>query len=407
MTRAQMLLLSLMLMHLLLGVLSLVVSSGVRGIRALQLWGWGLVCFAAGAATSVFGNFLGVALKQIAGNGLIAFAGLLAASAIARYTHYRLPDVLSVGGVALVVVVITLNHLQPGPYQPIVDVAAPTLYGSCLFLVAATMLLLDPPKPAIAAARFVAITAYLAVLLWNVRLAAIGFALQAADPLRTDFVISISAIGQGLSLVATSLGLMWMEVRRMEDELRRMAVTDGLTGLLNRRGMAQRFEQGLSLARREGEPYALVMFDVDHFKNINDAHGHLAGDTALRKIAHLLGHEKRNEDVLGRIGGEEFLLLLQNKGPQEAKEMAERLRRRVQGTQIGIEKGLVSVTLSAGVAAYPDDGESWDKLFGAADRRLYIAKASGRNCVVAKDAIATRNGAEASVLKPTGKNSEG
>lgn len=393
MSRAQMLLLSLLLMHFLLGLLCVMVSRGERRSEPLALWGKGLLIYAFGALVIIFGGFLGVAAKQIVGNSLISLAGLVTAAAIVSYTRHRVGHLLPMGAWLLVVIVIGANHLVTAAPLYFVDVAAPTLYSSVLYIGAAVLLLRDPPESATSAARFVSLMAIVAVVIWNLRMVAVWFSLGTAnDPERADFAFSVFAIGQNLSLVATSLGLMWIEVRRMESDLQRTAVTDGLTGLLNRRGMSTRFEQALSMARREGEPFSLLLFDLDHFKRVNDERGHLAGDSVLHETARLLGDGKRNEDVLGRIGGEEFLLLLHNKDAQEAREMAERLRNLVSGNVVDTSAGEVTVTVSAGIASYPDDGDSWDRLFSAADRRLYIAKQQGRNRVVEADAIEVSNG---------------
>lgn len=393
MTRAQMLLLSLLLMHILLGVLSVMVSQGARRSPPLALWGKGLLIYAAGALVVIFGDFLGTAAKQIIGNALISLAGLTTAAAIVAYTRYRTGHLFPVGAWVLVVAVIAANHMFPGPPRFLVDVAAPTLYSSILYIGAAILLLRDPPESARSAAGFVSLMAILAVLIWNLRMVAVWIALgKANDPTHADLALSVFAIGQNLSLVATSLGLMWIEVRRMEADLQRTAVTDGLTGLLNRRGMSIRFEQALSMARRENEPLSLLLFDLDHFKRVNDEYGHLSGDAVLHETARLLADGKRNEDVLGRIGGEEFLLLLHNKDVLAAREMAERLRKLVAGNVVDTSAGEVSVTVSGGISTFPEDGDSWDRLFGAADRRLYLAKQQGRNCVVAKDAVDVSGG---------------
>lgn len=395
MTRAQMLLLSLLLMHLLLGVLCVMVSRSERRSAPLALWGKGLLVYAAGALVVIFGGILSVAAKQIIGNALISLAGVLTAAAIISYTRFRIGYLLPLSAWFAVVAVIGANHLLLAQPLYFLDVAMPTILSSILYMGAALLLLRDPPASATSAARFVSLMAVLAVLIWNLRMVAVWFSLGTAnDPASADLAFSVFAIGQNLSLVATSLGLMWIEVRRMEADLQRTAVTDGLTGLLNRRGMSSRFEQVLSMARRESEPFSLLLFDLDHFKRVNDEYGHLAGDTVLHETARLLGDGKRNEDVLGRVGGEEFLLLLHDKDARKAREMAERLRKLVSGNVVDTTAGEVTVTVSAGIATFPGDGESWDRLFSAADRRLYLAKQQGRNRVVEADAVEVSNARE-------------
>ena len=165
--------------------------------------------------------------------------------------------------------------------------------------------------------------------------------------------------------------------------LERMAYDDALTGLPNRRGTLLRFREEIARATRGAGRLGLVIFDVDHFKRINDTHGHLAGDAALTRVAEVLGSTKRGEDTLGRIGGEEFVLLMADPPPGAEQPAADRLRESMATARVDHESASFGLTLSGGLAIFPDDGADWDSLFSIADRRLYAAKQSGRNRVVA------------------------
>jgi len=178
---------------------------------------------------------------------------------------------------------------------------------------------------------------------------------------------------------------MWVEVRLMEDDLRRSAFTDLLTGLPNRRAMHQRFDEEVARCRRQRQTFGLVLFDIDLFKQINDTCGHFVGDAVLKHIADVLNHHKRGEDVLGRIGGEEFLVILPQHAREDCIQAADRLRRAVEGARSHEEMATPTATLSGGVAIYPQDGEDWDRLYMAADRRMYRAKRAGRNQVEGRD----------------------
>jgi diguanylate cyclase (GGDEF)-like protein len=178
---------------------------------------------------------------------------------------------------------------------------------------------------------------------------------------------------------------MWVEVRLMEDDLRRSAFTDLLTGLPNRRAMHLRFDEEVARCRRQGGTFGLVLFDIDLFKQINDTCGHYVGDTVLKHIAGTLDRGKRGEDVLGRIGGEEFLVILPHHGHADSVHAADRLRRAVEGMRSHEEVATPTATVSGGVAVYPEDGEDWDRLYKAADRRMYRAKRAGRNQVEGRD----------------------
>jgi diguanylate cyclase (GGDEF)-like protein len=144
----------------------------------------------------------------------------------------------------------------------------------------------------------------------------------------------------------------------------------------------QRFSEEIARAERHARAFAMVLFDVDHFKRVNDTYGHQAGDAALRYVADSLRATQRNVDLTGRIGGEEFVVLLSEEGQDGAAIAANRLREHVGAGSVRHEDVALSVTLSGGLAVYPTDGTSWDELFVVADRRLYEAKSGGRNRVV-------------------------
>jgi diguanylate cyclase (GGDEF)-like protein len=261
-----------------------------------------------------------------------------------------------------------------------IDIAAPTLYATTLYCVAIVWLVRNPPPAAHAAARFLAFSMLAVVVTWGVRFVAIWRSLGGTqDTERADLTISLFAIAQILTLVAGTLGLLWIEVRLMEAELKRAATTDQLTGVLNRRATRARFEEEIARAGRSGERFGLALFDIDHFKRINDTRGHYVGDTVLKRIARSMASEKRTADVLGRIGGEEFLLILPGHDRDGVLSAAERLRQAVEIS--GLEDPDAQPTVSAGVALYPDDGRDWDGLYVIADRRMYRAKQSGRNRV--------------------------
>ena len=168
----------------------------------------------------------------------------------------------------------------------------------------------------------------------------------------------------------------------MEASLLRIANTDGLTGLANRRATIAEFDARAARAARQGRPLSIVVFDVDHFKKINDTYGHGTGDIALRFVAQRLGIGMREFDTVGRVGGEEFVVLLEGEGQATALDAANRLREIVAADPLVAGGGVLSINLSGGVATYPDEGDDWDRLFNIADRRLYAAKGRGRNRVV-------------------------
>lgn len=166
-------------------------------------------------------------------------------------------------------------------------------------------------------------------------------------------------------------------------ELRRLATRDALTGLLNRRAFDTLLAEETDRARRLGHPLALVMLDLDHFKTINDTHGHPAGDAVLAAAARVLEAEVRTIDRAARVGGEEFAVLLMETDANEALAVASRLVDAVRGRPVDVGGGrTLAVTVSAGVAALTTNGEGGAAFLGAADRALYTAKRAGRDRAV-------------------------
>ena len=164
------------------------------------------------------------------------------------------------------------------------------------------------------------------------------------------------------------------------------AMRDGLTGALNRKALDQRLEAEIAFAVRHDAPLSIVMLDVDHFKMVNDTHGHPAGDAVLREIAARLGRALRIEDVLGRYGGEELLIVARNITLEQAAQMAERMRALIDSSPVAFEDKAIAVSASFGVASLACCGATRDAktLLSTADARLYEAKHAGRNRVVAQ-----------------------
>jgi len=169
---------------------------------------------------------------------------------------------------------------------------------------------------------------------------------------------------------------------RMQAKLQTLAIQDPLTGLYNRRYMQEYLEHEIHRASREKRPIGIILLDIDHFKSINDEHGHDAGDHVLVTMAELLQAHVRKGDVCCRYGGEEFLFILPNSSYQDTIESAEKLRRQVKLMEINVNGERVSaLTVSMGVASYPEQGNTYDELIKSADNALYGAKGQGRDRV--------------------------
>ncbi len=174
------------------------------------------------------------------------------------------------------------------------------------------------------------------------------------------------------------------------------AAVDALTGLYNRRYIRNELEKQRKIARRNGRVFSIVVIDIDDFKRINDTFGHHAGDEYLKQVAFIIGHSLREQDISGRLGGEEFLIILPETNLEGAFHLANRIRKRIEETELIYQNNTINATISAGISQYKpgvteaapgtagavSSAGSTDQLFKLADEALYRAKNSGKNTVV-------------------------
>src|SRR5919109_887077 len=229
-----------------------------------------------------------------------------------------------------------------------------------------------------------------AALLVGVGLLAYGLGLLITRPLTRltagaarvaagDLDVTLPVVGGGeLGYVTEVFNDMVTRLRESRRELERLSITDDLTGLYNRRYVMEALANEVRRSRRLEHTFTLLMLDVDHFKEYNDAHGHLEGDAALARVAAILKESTRDVDCAARYGGEEFVVLLPETEAQGATGTAQRIQERLARDALVGGK----LTLSVGVAQFPADGESPDELLAGADAALYQAKREGRNRVL-------------------------
>ncbi len=177
------------------------------------------------------------------------------------------------------------------------------------------------------------------------------------------------------------------QLEMAKEKLRQLAITDGLTGLYNYRYFREQLQHELDRARRHDLNISLIMLDIDFFKHYNDTHGHPAGDVVLRTIGSLLRENIRKIDVAARYGGEEFAVILVETDKASARVAAEKIRRIAETYPFLYAEHQPEgrLTVSMGVATFPEDGDDFESLVSTADKRLYKAKQSGRNRVVLED----------------------
>ena len=181
-----------------------------------------------------------------------------------------------------------------------------------------------------------------------------------------------------------------MERERLQDELERASLLDPLTGAGNRRAFNRQLETFLALSAREGRALTLVILDVDHFKDVNDTHGHTIGDEVLRQVCVRVRQRLRVSDFFARWGGEEFVFLLYGTDLEGGYRCADDLRRSIAERPFETDSGPIRVTVSLGLATLRSKEDDGATLIQRADQGLLQAKRSGRNCVVVGHALATR-----------------
>ncbi|MCJ8319430.1 MAG: sensor domain-containing diguanylate cyclase [Colwellia sp.] len=205
-----------------------------------------------------------------------------------------------------------------------------------------------------------------------------------------NFVTTQVVIGDELRLIVTNLAeqiSFALSNLRLKDKLRSQAIRDPLTNLYNRRFMMEAFEPALHRAERHENHLAVLMIDLDHFKNFNDKFGHEVGDFVLKNIAEQFKSNLRLEDIACRYGGEEFIIICPDTNLRDAYVLAEKLINCINGLCLSCEEqNLGTITLSIGVAIYPNHAVSTQQLIIQADKALYAAKNRGRNCAVVAQA---------------------
>ncbi len=209
-----------------------------------------------------------------------------------------------------------------------------------------------------------------------------------SDPMIEDDINELNQLNQSLNWMARQIEIreqavqtQLAEVGQREKELKDLVVRDPMTRLFNRQYFHDAVTHALYQLQRHKRPFAVALIDIDLFKAINDTHGHLAGDAVILDLAGLLGRHVRDEDVVARIGGEEFAILVANAETDTARSILARIRHAVENMEVGLDDGrILRITVSIGLAtAQFDDRQTGDDLFHRADVALYHVKRNGRN----------------------------
>ena len=320
-------------------------------------------------------------LSVVLGNVLLSIVFALFAEGLFQFQKRRPPRWLLWSPV--LVVALSFAALLPW-YLPRVATGALIFVFQSLVVVVAV---LQKRNEIPGIGQYFLVTGFL-VLIAMMLLQGLGVALyrdEIKSVLSSHWVPSLVFLASSLCTVVVSLGLMLMAKERADERNRNLAMRDDLTGLVNRRSLLDSLEQQLALARRQTQPLALLMIDVDYFKLVNDSHGHLSGDKVLKAMAHAIAGRTRAQDLPGRLGGEEFLVILPNTSLPGAAQLAEVLRQEIAVTEFQSALGKpITITISIGLCELGQlKDASSDDMISAADQALYLAKQNGRNRVEA------------------------
>ena len=316
------------------------------------------------------------AYSVVLGNVLLSVSFAVMLAAVCRFqgrgaSHWLLwPPVL----LALAISTLRIDDLQ-----------ARMVYGSALLAAQAIVVvaaLLDRRHGSVGRGAVLVIGALvLAASMLILRAASTAAGWVAIDSLQDrNMLQTISFMTSLAAAQATSIGFVFMTKERADETNRIMATQDALTGIANRRTIIGALERDMLRALRNRQPLSLLMIDIDHFKTINDVYGHLAGDRVLCAVVDAIRERVRAQDLIGRYGGEEFMVLLPETALDGGRQVAEKLRQGIADTPCLIDGQPVSVTVSIGLyGGYVLAEDSWDHLIHEADRALYRAKEQGRN----------------------------
>lgn len=368
----------------LLGAVALYFGARQGGTRAVAVWGAGLLMVAAGYGGLAMRGGLPNLISITLANTMLMAANLMVYRSARMFMGRPVHDPLGMAAlVATAILMFVFSEITPNLQARILVISA---IGVVLY--SRTALELRGAVEGVRAShRFMQAVYWAVAVLLAARF--IGTLMQPVSSLMAPSAPQ-STFFLGMLLVATlgTFGNFWMEFQSLHLELARQAARDSLTGMLNRRTFLSEFERELARVKRGGGMLSVAVFDLDHFKGLNDAHGHPAGDEVLREVAACMQATIRQPDILGRYGGEEFALLMPDTDAEMALRVCERIRIAVQTGGVEWNGRRLPVTISGGVAAFALHGTTSDALIAAADAALYEAKRAGRNRVMRAQARA-------------------
>lgn len=364
----------------------LLMSRCVAGLRGLRWFAWAYVAATVGLLLVILQPGATLPISLLLGRLLVLLGAVLLTQGIAEFAVPR-SSVLSWGGALMgVFVPFEIFGLL---WRPEFAVVAFVVAFGAQLLVGVLVLMTHQGSGERVASRTVAgmlvaigILCLLRAVLGPLREA--NSALLRAHALRFDGAVLYLVFSASMAF-----GFVWLMTARLRNQLEEQARTDALTGVLNRRALESSAQRELSGCLRRQAPLAVLAVDLDHFKFLNDAYGHAAGDAALAAAAKLLAQCLRSSDLLARFGGEEFIAVLPDRDGVRASLIAERLRSRLEELRVEYEGHSLALTASFGIAV-AGSSDTWPGVLRRADRALYAAKRAGRNCIRGESAVVAK-----------------
>ncbi|PVY91046.1 diguanylate cyclase (GGDEF)-like protein [Acidovorax sp. 99] len=374
-------------------MLAMIIASSLMMAASMAVVGWGrrrdgLGRWAAALLVNAIGHLLIMlrglipdVLSIVVGNLMLSsvFVGLIAAVYQFQGRPVRWPLLLAPPALVLVFVSVFIDNFP----------ARVSFVGLAIGLQAVWALLEALSQRNVTVGRgqwlLVAGLALEALVLGGRAVVALSTHSDATNILQSSALQTLTFLATFSVVLVSSVGFVFMSRDRADENNRVLAALDPLTGVANRRSLIAALDRDVARAQRMREPMALMMVDIDHFKDVNDQYGHPAGDRVLCSVVNVLRQRVRAQDLVGRYGGEEFMVLLPDTGLTGAEQLARELCKAVEESRCpadGVPGPGIAVTVSIGVfGGRLESGDSWDMLIAAADRALYQAKNNGRNRV--------------------------
>ncbi|KRA18620.1 GGDEF domain-containing protein [Acidovorax sp. Root568] len=374
-------------------MLAMIIASSLMMAASMAVVGWGrrrdgLGRWAAALLVNAIGHLLIMlrglipdVLSIVVGNLMLSsvFVGMIAAVYQFQGRPVRWPLLLAPPALVLVFVSVFIDNFP----------ARVSFVGLVIGLQAVWALLaaLSHRHATVGRGQWLLVAGLLleAVVLGGRALVAISTHTEATNILQSSALQTLTFLATFSVVLVSSVGFVFMSRDRADENNRVLAALDPLTGVANRRSLIAALDRDVARAQRMREPMALMMVDIDHFKDVNDQYGHPAGDRVLCSVVNVLRQRVRAQDLVGRYGGEEFMVLLPDTGLTGAEQLARELCKAVEESRCpadGVPGPGIAVTVSIGVfGGRLESGDSWDMLIAAADRALYQAKNNGRNRV--------------------------